>query len=45
MRKRAFERWNDMLNRYEKPPIDQAKEEELRAYVAKRKEELPDAWY
>ena len=45
MRRRAFERWNDMLNRYEKPPIDPAKEEELKAYVAKRKEELPDAWY
>ena len=45
MRRRAFERWNDMLNRYEKPLIDPAKEEELKAYVAKRKEELPDAWY
>lgn len=45
MRQRAYERWNDMLNRYEKPPMDPAKEEELRAFVAKRKEELPDAWY
>ena len=45
MRRRAFERWNDMLNRYENPPIAPAKEEELKAYVAKRKEEWPDAWY
>jgi len=45
MRSRAYDRWNDMLNRYEKPPIDPAKEEELRAFVAKRKEDLPDAWY
>lgn len=45
MRARAYDRWNQMLNDYEKPPIDAAVEEELRAYVAKRKEEIPDAWY
>ena len=45
MRARAHERWNEMLNSYEKPPIDQSVEEELKAYVAKRKEEIPDAWY
>ncbi len=45
MRRRAFERWNQMLHDYEKPAIDPAKEEELAAYVAKRKEEIPDAWY
>ncbi|SMX26076.1 Trimethylamine methyltransferase (MTTB) [Pelagimonas phthalicica] len=45
MRQRAFERWNDMLNQYETPPIDIATKEELTAYVARRKEELPDAWY
>ena len=45
MRKRAYERWNEMLNTYEAPPMDEAKREELAAYVAKRKEELPDAWY
>jgi trimethylamine--corrinoid protein Co-methyltransferase len=45
MRQRAYERWNDMLNNYEKPPIDPAIEEALAAFVAKRKEELPDAWY
>jgi trimethylamine--corrinoid protein Co-methyltransferase len=45
MRTRAYERWTQMLEQYEKPPIDPAVEEELNAYVAKRKEELPDAWY
>lgn len=45
MRQRAYERWNDMLKHYEKPPIDPAIEEALAAFVAKRKEELPDAWY
>lgn len=45
MRVRAYERWNDMLNRYEEPALDVAKREELAAYVAKRKEEIPDAWY
>ncbi|WP_127113498.1 trimethylamine methyltransferase family protein [Shimia sediminis] len=45
MRRRAYERWNEMLNQYETPPMDEAKREELSAYVARRKEELPDAWY
>ncbi|UWQ90583.1 trimethylamine methyltransferase family protein [Rhodobacteraceae bacterium M382] len=45
MRTRAYDRWNQMLNEYEKPALNPAKEEELAAYVAKRKEELPDAWY
>ena len=45
MRERAYDRWNDMLNNYEKPPIDAATEEALIAFVAKRKEDLPDAWY
>ena len=29
----------------EAPPIDDALKGELEAFVAKRKEELPDAWY
>ena len=45
MRVRAFEKWNRMLGDYQQPPLDQAKREELEAYVARRKEELPDAWY
>jgi len=38
MRARAYDRWNRMLNEYEKPAIDPSKEEELAAYVARRKE-------
>ena len=34
-----------MLKDYEAPPIEEAKREALEAYVAKRKEALPDAWY
>ncbi|WP_171236282.1 trimethylamine methyltransferase family protein [Ruegeria sp. HKCCA6837] len=45
MRHRAYERWNQMLNEYEPPGMDEAKNEELAAYVAHRKEEIPDAWY
>lgn len=45
MERRAYERWNQLLDVYEMPPIDEAKDEELQAFMAKRKEELPDAWY
>ncbi len=45
MRQNAFKRWNAMLNAYEAPPMDVAIREELQAYVRKRKQELPDAWY
>ena len=45
MRQRAHERVEKMLAEYQAPPIDSALKEELEAYVAKRKEELPVAWY
>ena len=45
MRRLAFERWNMMLDAYEKPPIDAGTKEALLDYVARRKSELPDAWY
>ncbi len=45
MRRRAYERWNQMLNEYQPPAMDEAKKEELATYVSKRKEEIPDAWY
>jgi trimethylamine--corrinoid protein Co-methyltransferase len=44
-RQRAFERWQQMLQDYEAPPIDPAVDEALRDFVARRKDELPDAWY
>jgi trimethylamine--corrinoid protein Co-methyltransferase len=45
MRQRAFERWTSMIKSYEPPPMDPAVKEALEAFIAKRKEELPDAWY
>ncbi|NCX84084.1 MAG: trimethylamine methyltransferase [Rhodobacteraceae bacterium] len=45
MRKRAFERWNEMLKQYQPPALDAAKKEALTDYVVRRKSELPDAWY
>ncbi len=45
MRARAYERWNAMLAGYEKPPVDAAVEDELKDYVARRKREIPEAWY
>ncbi len=42
---RAYERWNQLLKDYEAPPLDQSKDEALKEYVAKRKNEIPDAWY
>ena len=45
MRRRANVRVKKMLSDYEAPPIDDGLKAELEAFVAKRKEELPDAWY
>lgn len=43
--RRAYERWNKMLADYEPPPLDDAKDEELRDFVARRKAGMQDAWY
>jgi trimethylamine---corrinoid protein Co-methyltransferase len=43
--RRAYERWNQLLNDYTPPALDPARREALEAYVAGRKEALPDAWY
>ena len=43
--RRAYDRWNLLLKEYEAPPLDVAKDEELQEYMAKRKVEIPDAWY
>lgn len=45
MRQRAFGRWQTMLADYQPPKMDEATREKLEAFVARRKEELPDAWY
>jgi trimethylamine--corrinoid protein Co-methyltransferase len=43
--RRAYERWNRLLEEYVPPPIDVATREALEDYVARRKAALPDAWY
>ena len=45
MRRRAYERWNTMLEGYEAPAIDVAVDEALKDYIARRKSEIPEAWY
>ncbi|WP_425038120.1 trimethylamine methyltransferase family protein [Primorskyibacter sp. S187A] len=45
MRARANARVKQMLAEYQPPPIADSTREALEAYVAKRKEDLPDAWY
>jgi trimethylamine--corrinoid protein Co-methyltransferase len=42
---RANKQMKQMLNDYVAPPIDEGVHDELKTYVAKRKEELADAWY
>ena len=45
MEQRAFEYWNRLVAEYERPAIDPATDEALRAYMAKKKESLPDQAY
>jgi trimethylamine--corrinoid protein Co-methyltransferase len=42
---RATSRWKSTLANYEAPPIDDAVDEALREFVARRKAEMPDQWY
>jgi len=43
--RRAYDRWNQLLNTYETPPIDPGTRDALQDFVARRKSDLPDAWY
>ena len=45
MRVRAHECWNAILQSYLSPPMDDSTRVALQDYVARRKSELPDAWY
>lgn len=45
MRMRAYDKWNAMLDAWQEPAMDPGMREELVAYVDRRKQELPDAWY
>jgi trimethylamine---corrinoid protein Co-methyltransferase len=42
---RATAAWKRVLADYEAPPIDEAVDEALRDFVARRKAEMPDQWY
>ncbi|MGH6947284.1 MAG: trimethylamine methyltransferase family protein, partial [Kiloniellales bacterium] len=43
--RRAFERWTQLLEVYQAPPIDAGRDEALRDFVARKKASMPDAWY
>jgi trimethylamine--corrinoid protein Co-methyltransferase len=42
---RANAKWKRMLADYVRPPIEAASEAAVLDFVARRKSELPDAWY
>ena len=42
---RANRRWKQRLREYEAPPLDEAKDEELREFIERKKTSMPDAWY
>ncbi len=42
---RANRLWKQRLHEYEAPPLDEAKDEELRDFVERKKTSMPDAWY
>jgi trimethylamine--corrinoid protein Co-methyltransferase len=42
---RAHRMWRETLTNYEAPPIDDAVDEQLRDFVARRKAEMPDRWH
>ena len=42
---RAFERWNTILKEYQAPELDEAKDEELRDFIDRKKSSMDDRWY
>ena len=42
---RANKRWKRMLDEYVEPPLDEAVDEELQDFMARRKSSMEDAWY
>ena len=36
IRTRTYERWSNLLDKYEPPPIDEATDEALRTFIAKK---------
>ncbi|EHK55454.1 trimethylamine methyltransferase family protein, partial [Allomesorhizobium alhagi] len=42
---RANKRWKKALAEYEAPPLDEAIDEALQDFIARRKGQMDDAWY
>jgi len=42
---RANRAWKKSLAEYEAPPLDESTDEELQAFITRRKAEMADAWY
>ena len=42
---RANRRWKQLLQDYQAPALDDSIDEALLAFIAQRKESMPDAWY
>ena len=42
---RAFEQCQELLRGYQPPPIDEAIDEALKDFIARRKDAVPDAWH
>ena len=42
---RANEHWKSLLNEYQRPPLDEAKDEELRDFIRTTKQASEDKWY
>ena len=42
---RANTYWKESLQRYEPPPLDLAVDEELQAFMANKKQSMPDIWH
>jgi trimethylamine--corrinoid protein Co-methyltransferase len=42
---RANARWKASLADYEAPALDEAVDESIRDFVARKKAEMPDQWY
>jgi len=42
---RAYEKWNQMLDEYEAPPLDESIDEELKDFIRLKKDSMDDEWY
>jgi len=45
MEQRANKRWKNMLAEYKRPAMDEAVDEALQDFIARKKQSMPDAWH